>query len=363
VGYTPVAKSLEDLIGYVSLTGLIQAQLQLPDVLPPAFDSFKQEVLGDAGRYTQVKVSRRTLPLSQYGAPAGRENLQEIALRDIKLHHTFRELHIDPLTFQKLRNFTDYNVQNMGMQEVTRQVYNFRLKAENTRRTIKFQTLTKGKVYVDGNGNILPSASGAQSTYDFGMSANNQGQGNGIIAEPWDSQTADIPLHIRNLKQQAVQRTGYPLRYAIYGKNIPSYLTVNAFVQDYLSRSPNRNEEWLASAELPSGLFGLTWVPGYEQFYEDATGTNRTILGDDEVVFCPEPSSEWWERIEGSYAVPTSLNIFNDASAYDNFKQVYGMFGYSHLNHNPPGASMFVGDTFAYVLKVPDAVYQLEVVF
>ena len=39
----------------------------------------------------------------------------------------------------------------------------------------------------------------------------------------------------------------------------------------------------------------------------------------------------------------------------------FGMFGYGQLTLNPPTVEQFAGDTFAPILKVPGAIYQLAV--
>ena len=82
--------------------------------------------------------------------------------------------------------------------------------------------------------------------------------------------------------------TGYPLKYAFYGLNVPSYMTQNNYVIDYLARNPKFAQKFLEQAEIPDGLFGFTWVPVYTAFYEDASNTNQTFFSSDAVIFTPE---------------------------------------------------------------------------
>jgi hypothetical protein len=155
------------------------------------------------------------------------------------------------------------------------------------------------------------------------------------------------------------------MKYAIYGKNIPSLMTSNNYVQQYLARQQSGREEWLTDNEI-GNLFGLQWVPGYEQFWRSGTGTTagresqatvNYVLGDNQVVFCPEPSREWWERLDGSYPVPTNINIVTDADAAMNqIKLVSGKFSYAQVMMRPIGSLLTCGHTFLYAMKVPNAV-------
>lgn len=358
-----MAKTIEQILGYVSLTGVIQAiKTGIPDNLPPAFHNIKKQTIGDAGRYTQVKGTRQTARLAMYGAAAHQRALKGVENKDVKLLHTFEHITLDPLVLQRLRNYDNYDIQQMGIQEVDRQQSEFRVYFDNLRVSTMYSMLANGAVYYDGEGNLLPTSSGAVVTVDYGMSANNQSQLNGIITASWANANTDIPAQLRALRLRAAQLTGYPLKYAFYGKNVPSYLTGNNYVLDYLSRNVNMAQRFLDQAELPEGLFGFTWVPVYTSFYQDQNGTDQTLFGDDTVVFTPEIDQTVYELMEGTYFVPSSFNATADmATALSSLKQVVGMFSYGVPVHNPPTAQMFCGDTFLPVWKVPDAMFQADV--
>jgi len=68
--------------------------------------------------------------------------------------------------------------------------------------------------------------------------------------------------------------------------------------------------------------------------------------------------------MEGTYMVPSTLNILQDANAaIASMRQVQGMAGYSYISMNPPTIMMNFLDTFLPVLKVPNAIYQGTVVY
>lgn len=358
-------KTLEQILGLVPLTGTIQAtKTGVPMPLPEKFMTIVKPTIGDSGRYTQVTGQRRTAKLAMYGAPAVRRELKNVAVKDVKLIHSFEEISLNPLVLQQLRNYNNYDIQRMGMEEVARQVAEFKQLFVNLRATAILQALANGVLYFDGSGNLLPTSSGAVVTVSFGMSANNQNQLNGIIGATWDSGLTDIPAQLRLLKKTARQLTGYPLKYAFYGENVPSYITNNDYCSDYLSRNSKFNGFFSDSGELADGLFGFTWVPVYEAFYEDFNSTNQAIFGANSVTFTPEPDPGWWEVQEGTYIVPSTINIITDANAaLASARQVQGMFGYGAMTHNPPTIQMYFGDTFLGIPKVPDALFQATVKF
>ncbi len=358
-----MAKTIEQILGYVYLTGLIQAvKTGIPDVLPAAFQTVKKTTIGDAGRYTQVRGTRQTARLAMYGSPAVKRALKGVESKDVKLLHTFEEITMDPLLLQHLRNYEDYNVQQLGMQEVDRQQSEFRSYFDNLRLSAVYSMLANTSIWFDSNGNLLPTSSGAQVTIDYGVSANNKNQLNGIISASWAAFNTDIPLQLRNLKKKSLQLTGYPLKYAFYGVNIPSYLTQNNYVLDYLSRNPPFAQKFLDQAEIPDGLFGFTWVPVYTSFFEDASNVNQEFFGGDTVAFTPEIARDVYEVMEGTYMVPSVFSATsNMASALASLKQVSGMFSYAVPTHNPPTASMYMGDTFLPVWKNPDALFVADV--
>lgn len=358
-----MAKTLSQLLGYMPLTGLIKAvSTGIPNVLPPAFWSNPKKTLGNVGRYTVVRGTRATAKQTTYGSQARQRELRDLDIKDVKLLHTYEFIKMDLLLLQMLRNYDNYDVQNMGMQEVDRQQAEFRAYFDNLRLAAVYSMLSLGHVYFDREGNLLPSSSTNVLDIDYQIDANHMNQLNGIIASTWATSSNDIPLQLRNLRIQAAKDTGYPLKYAFYGVNIPSYLTKNDYVKDYLSRNPAFAQKYLEQAEIPDGLFGFTWVPVYTSFFEDQNGTNQSFFGADAVVFTPEINPLVYELMEGTFQVPTTFNATNDlAGAIDTCRAVQGMFSYGIPCHNPPTVEMFYGDTFLPIWKVPGAIYIADV--
>lgn len=357
--------SLQEVLGYVTISKAIQATVSgIPQPLPPAFFKSNTKALDGKGRYLRYTGERRTARLAKRGSPAHNADLRPVGEVDFKCLHLFESQPLDPFVLRYLRSPNSYE-HDAAMQEVKRQVREFAVKFNNTRIAAVLQALRTGLLYWDTDGNLLPTSSGAVETHSFQMNANNQNQLNSIITASWALNTTDIPLQLRNLKKRARRLTGYPLKYAFYGENIPSYFTLNDYVVDYLARNPAMNERYLNSAhgEIPSGLFGLEWIPAYEAFFEDSAGTNQDLWSGDTVVFTPEVSDEWWDIAEGDFPVPASIgNVYSDgAAANASFKQAWGMGGYGTVGHNPPTVTGFYFDNFHPLLKNPDVVFQADV--
>ncbi len=360
-----MAKTLQQLLGYTYLTGLVEEiKTGVPDLLPPAFSggATKKGTIGDQGLYTRYAGTRQASRRTEYGAPSRRRELRPISQQAVKLIHSFEHIRLNVLDYQLLRRFDSWDHQKRGLEEVERQAALFRQLFDNLRISLTVSMLALGYIYFDVDGNLLATSGSATLTVDYGIGANNRNQLNGLIASTWATATNDITLHIRNLKLRARQDSGYPVKYAFYGKNIPSYLSQNNYVKEYLVRNPAMQESWLKDPEVPQGLLGLTWVPMHESFFEDSANSNQTWFGADTVVFAPEITPAVYQCLEGTYPVPTSYQPLNDVGqAMASHVDRQGMFMYALPASDPPTASLYAGDTLLPLWLVPDALYIADV--
>lgn len=359
-----MATTIRDLLGLVPLTKLVErVKSGIPDNLPAAFHRVNRKVVGNACRYTQVRGTRQTARFSMYGAAASLVEQGDIEEKDVKLLHAYSKIKMDPLIMQCLRNYTDYTLMERGKDEITRQSERHKRRHDNLRLASMYMMLGSGVIYYDGEGNLLPTSSGAKVTVDFAIPANNQGQLNGLISASWANANTDIPLQLRNLRFQAAKDTGYELKHAFYGLNVPSYLTQNNYVLDYLARNPQMARPYLDKGEIPDGLFGFSWTPIYTSFWEDSSNTNQSFFGADTVVFTPEIASDVYELVEGTYDVPTTYNPVADLIAANNsFQQMYGLCSWAQATADPPAIWQFAADTWCPLWLIPASVYQADVV-
>jgi hypothetical protein len=364
--------TLQDILGGPNLVGVIQGTATgIPNVFPKEFYQVDKTVDRDTGQYTRIHGTRTVARISAYGAPSQQRALHGAEAVPVKLIHTVESIMLPTADYMNLLQYDDTAAQTRGIQEVTRQVRAFRTNFDNLRVAALTQMLFQGAIYWDGLGNLLPTATGAKTIANFGVPTGNTGQLNvlgagNVLTDSWDNTAADIDTQLLNLRQAATRLSGYPLRYAFYGKNVPTYLTNNTKLQNYFVRSAGDNTQFLTTAEIPSPLLGLTWLPAYDAFFEDATGTLQNLVGDDQVVFTPDPSPDWIGWLEGTYPVPTSVGMVTTDAAQQLRSAVTtaaGMFAYGTLSTDPVTVKMVAGDTFLPVLKVPGGIFIATVKF
>lgn len=362
------SKSLTQLLGYTTLLGLMTnpAGGVPQDILPGGFMSLTQPVDGNAAQWNIIANTRQTARLNNYGAPPKTQDKKKIDQKAGVLIHTYESITHDLTTLQRLMSFDSPQIQQMGYQEVEYQTAEFRRLINNLRVSAIYSALTYGAIYFDGSGNLLPSSSGAIVTVDLGISANHKDQLNGLVGTKWDTATADIIGDIGRIRAQSRKDSGEPIRYAFYGSAIPGFLMGNTAVQKLLPGN-SQLATALMSGDIPDG-FGtpastgekIKWIPLYEAFFNDSAGTDQTWLPTDFVIFTPEPNPSWYRMLEGSYAVPNTLNMGTDAEdVIKNFSRVNGMFNYAQVQTKPPGIEHMAGDTFLPTFT-RDVIYQLN---
>jgi hypothetical protein len=194
------------------------------------------------------------------------------------------------------------------------------------------------------------------------------GAGN-ILSAAWSNPATTIDVQVRALHQAAVRLTGYELKHAFYGQNIPTYLTSNTNLGNYFFRDAYGPEgfgpQFIATADMPNPLLGLTWHKAYQSFFIDQNGNTQSLVGPDQIVFTPEPSTAWIGFLEGTYPVPTKAGIVTPAepSVVTGMETRAGMFAYGTASADPPTAKIVYGDTFLPVLKIPSAIFVATVNF
>jgi hypothetical protein len=363
--------TLEQLIGLPALMGLMQETTTgLPD--PTAgvgLDKVTDKILGNSARMFVGFGQRKTARLVKYGSPAVTAGLEDLAAQDYVLISSTEVQPVDPLTFQRLHDFNNYDLQKMGAGEMARQIGLYKAKFDNSRLVAKWSAMRYGAIYADASGNLLPTSSGAASdwTIDFGIAAGHKTQlnfdGNGnLIANLWsDATNANIPTQIENLQAAALKETGLPLKYAFYGSNVPGYVRKNTYMQAYVQYDTRVSHTLNVSTQLPDGLLGLTWVPVQGAFFQDSGGTNRSMFGVNDVIFTPDPAKgKWWGMAEGSTIVPNSIDL-SQRTASDimaNAQTVYGQWACARYQFDGSVSLLnYLGDNFMPILKNPKAVF------
>jgi hypothetical protein len=360
-----VAKTLKQLLGYAYLTDVVQAiKTGIPKFYPDEFDASFTPVFADAVRHIRVGGTRKVAKQSIYGAPARRVVLSGLSDQDIKLVHLNEEISLPIQDFMSLREHANYNVQQLGIQEITRQAQQFRARFDNHRIAATTSVLANGKIWYDSDGDLLPTSSGASVTIDFSVPANNLNQLNGIIGVSWATASAEIITDINQIHDVALQTSGYSLEngWGLYGINIPSYLASNTQAKEFLARNPGYNQRFIDTGEIPNGFMRLNWKRMSGAFYNDDDDTKQTMWGVDQITFTPPVSKAWWDPVEGSYPLPTTYGVMSSLEgAAESFDFRYGIASYAYPVWTPPTANIVYVDTVLPWLKVPAAVFIADV--
>jgi len=356
-----MAKTLSEIIGGIPMTTTAQTVTRgIPNYIPPSFFNVTRRVVGNVVKYKKVAGSRKLAREVQYGAPSVLATKTGVSAASASLIHSFEHVQYDYLMLQNLQDANGV-VQAQAVDEIYRQNADFVEEFNSLRTASVVSLLANGKIWFDGDGQMLFSSSGAVNTIDFSVPANNQNQLNGIIAASWATATTDIQGQIQAIKRNSLETTGYELRHAFYGINIPSYLTTNNSINKYLSGNPSLQNKLYGGGEIGDGFQGLTWHPVYSSFGTDANGTVREFVGPDSVTFTPDPTPDWYEFVEGSMGVPRTVDVMTGPPNANTFDTVYGKFGYAVPTHDPIGIKQYSGDTFLPLCKVGGALYIADV--
>lgn len=359
-----MATTIREILSGANLIGVIQkTKSGIPEgLLPPAFLATRKTTLGNAGHYIRVDGNRQTARLVTYGSPSVRREQKGVSRIPVNLLHTFEHQMHEPIVLQHLLSVNG-GEQQLGRDEIARQVGAFRKLFDNLRLAAIYSLLFQGAIHFDGDGNLLPNSTGAFITVDFGIPAGNKNQLNvgawgAIISASWATAATDIIAQLVALKQAAIKLTGYPVVNAFYGANVMGYLTANDTIKALISGSAGMSEQ-AAAGNVPRGLCGFNWYPCFEAIYLDQDGAAQVMCGADTVVFTPAVDASWYEMLEGTFAVPTNLgNVGADAVAsLGNLRVVQGMFSYAKITDDPANIKHMAGDTFLPVMKVPKAVF------
>jgi len=171
-----MAVNLEAILGMRNLVGMIQSVVgRCPeDILPAEAYKSTRSIEGNRGTYFKVRGTRQTARIVQYGSPSKARELPGVTEEPLTLLHSFEHC-IHPAAL--LANLAAENQDNpdaeikqkLGLQTVTRQIEVFGDLFKNLRVSCIYSALANGAIWWDSQGNLLPSATGATYTVDFGI--------------------------------------------------------------------------------------------------------------------------------------------------------------------------------------------------
>lgn len=363
-------KAIKDVLSAPAIAGMIDEILGgLPEEqLPSGMKTVNRRVKGNLTTYMSVEGTQRVAKQVMYGSPSQNRKLKGVSEKPITLIHSFEHYIHNMPVLENLRSYTNYSQQNMGREEIARQVKDFLLLFTNLRTATMFSALIFGNIYFDNEGNLLPSSSGNSIDVDFGVPAANrdqcniEGTGNTISAS-WATAGTAIEKDVRNVIKAIRRKTGYTIKNAFYGSNVLSNLLGNTKLKEIINRNGSLQAAFIQN-EIASPFLGLKWWPLDLSFFQDQDGTNQSMMDGDKVIFTPDFDGSWWEFVEGTFPVPNKLGIGGDAlSAVMDFTDTSGMFSYAEIQTDAPSIKHMAGYTFMPIINVPRAIAIADTVF
>ncbi len=357
--------SINDVLSYVPLTEAVQTiQGGLPRVLPDKFWTLTEDVPGTKARLIEFNGQRQSARVSPAGSPprpTGKLSLNDKAL---VLLSSSEEMEFSEELQNVLMNWEAYTPQqDWAMRQLAYQGEGFRTLFENLETAAVLMTLANGVIYFDGNGNLLPSSSGAKLTVDQGVPANNKGQLNSLLTGSFADHTFDIPGFLtQKFKPRAIQDTNYPSRVAIYGGNIPGYMKNNDYVGKIWDFQQEFANYYANTGQIKAGFLGFEWIPASEAYFVDQNAAVQTVFPADQITFLPEVTKQTWTFYRGSTKVPTQFGPLPTAeAALKAFSEITGRYRYAYIPMGGVFKIIDVGGTkFLPRMKVPGAVYLLD---
>lgn len=368
-----MAKTLQQLLGVNTMLKYVETPFGGVDSspLPTALFTTRQPVQGKTARWMQSGNTRNVAPANIAGAPAKNVGFQARTEREATCIRAFNEQTHKADTWDNLVS-DQTGIQDLGASEIDFQSREFNRLHDNLRISGVCSSLFLNHIYLDANGDLLPSSSTSVIDVDMRVPATNAGDLSSLSALPstasWATDSTDILGQLEGIRKLAHQYSGRPIRYVLYGTNIMDYLATNTAIAAIL-QSNTPLAQAFSENRIPTG-FGMNggsssgngpkvdWISAATLGYTDAAGTFRYWCGADQVLFLPEIDMGWWSMLEGTFPVPTTLTLPENPSP-SLFRQVRGRFSYCTIGTNPPGVTQFMGDTFLPVLTNPNAIFNV----
>lgn len=363
-----MAANIQELFSFTPLMEMVnEIEPGLPELVDKQFWTLKQNVVGNT-LAIPLGVGARNLPkLSPYMGVAKQAQKYDLSMKNAVCLHFHESMEFSQELIQMWRSFADYGVQTpRAIDIVEYQTRNFKQKFDNMRNAAVMSMLARdGNLYFDVNGNLLPTSSGATTTFSNQVPAGNSGNP-GSIFSTWNS-SADIPTQVLNFLSYAQRQTGKKITTAYYGKGVSGRLATNTNFQTYLARNygdSGYNAQYVKTGQIADGVLGLKWVPVQDSYFVDQTDTAQEFFRTDYITFAPDLKNNY-AFLEGTNPVHPDANMVNvggDATALlRGLKEISGIGSYAKCSVNPLQLQQFMFDTFAPVILTPNSWYWVNV--
>lgn len=362
--------SVEDILDPQFLSEAYKevATSQLSNPLLDFYGKSPKPYTGDTIEMTYFVADKEPAPVNAKGSPARTQTPRGAKKYYHTPIHVFNELTIPLASIVNMRQPESQMVDSKGMQELQRQFELFGGRQQLTKAVALSKALVDGVVYVDPNGAILESSSGAAVTINLQVPAGHKSQlnyngGGDIIAAAWDVAGTKILTQLDNLRAAAEAENAEVPRHIWLPTAAKAWFRENTEIKAFIQgggASPEYVDKALQGSFMDLGGFTFHWFDGT---YTAADGTTKPFIPATKAIITPDLGN-WFRHYETDELVPTQTGIFDNLqSAMGATTQIFGDFAYAALSHNPPKLSLFLGTNFLFAFANVKSVWMPTIDF
>lgn len=314
--------------------------------------------------------------VSQFTAPGGPADAiapMVIGSRNVTAPRSFERMDLDFETLNNIRTIGEgaSTLDQAGMSYLRQQAGHMVRRTRRFREFLIWGALRGSIQFLLSGQKWIPVTTGGTITLDWQMPADHKNQLGGIIGASWNTTTTPIVTDLAQICAQSEEDTGLPITHAWCNTSRWVKILGNDEVKALggTANTPFRQWEAIFRQMAGTGNTGigqtsnemvgvLEGFPSITWHITDRVikinGTVTKFLGDDEVIFHPEPDQDW---IFG-YEVKESTNQVTNAAPVD----VYGYASWIKypVDSDVPKYQLYSLDNFIPAIN-PNAVFFADV--
>lgn len=333
--------------------------------------------------YFSVDIFNHTRRLSGFRAPkAGPATVEpkpagQFSGHIARMHEKLRLLDNDIAQYRP-RGATVGTLDVMGQREVADQTRIILQRFRNTREVCLASTL-KGGYGVITDGESLQVVAKGAGDYDVEsqIPSTNLTDVDGIFAsDSWDTTTTDIVGQFLDLNAHSERLSGYIQEYAWINSQALKRLYNNTDIRAKvgtavrifdmqngreISTIPDGRRQsgyMVKFAAIPQITFivydGVHNINKTEENATTSSGNSTKLIPDGKMIVTPAPSSEWIGQV-------TCGEVVRENKADNNPQFRYGFYNWIEPCTQPGGRELLFVDWFLHYLKIPAAVYYVDI--
>jgi hypothetical protein len=357
---------LSDFFTGKKLTELVQSEAIKRGVqfaLPPQFlTEGSSRPVGDQVEWDEVSGNRAMAQIVNSLSPSKRVNMKGVTRRYATAVISKEHVNYDANFLMELKSDNPFRAEG-ARRKIVQNTADFRSRFDALRVGLVQSAITQGKIWIDADGNVLPTLTGAVITIDYNIPVGNIQTKTGTLGD-WSSAGTDIVGNLKAQRVAALKSNGWWLNNIIYGKNILGYLLANTQLNLMIARNPGYNQAILEKNDIPPNFLGFNWFPGESAYMVKQDGTTTASwVGDNQIIMFPDVDASWYELVPAGTIIPRS--VVNAGASLDAMlnecEATSGYWSYAEMLSDPISIKQIAGDGCLPVIKVPGVMWYFTV--